>query len=225
MPKDAFPHRLELTFDAGRKCLDLVEKYQKVLGYDLPGWRKREDWPLQVRRPGSQQDGLSQAQGQMRPTILLADDDLSVRESLRKLLQTEQYEVVLAVDGKEAVDRFLADPNQFDLILTDLNMPLRNGWASIDRLLEVNPLLPVILLTGMPNQRELAEASQVSALVEKPIDVPALLHLIRELLAEISQGQRHRLPRKETLFHYVRAYDGFSEQQQTNPYSHWGLNE
>lgn len=225
MPKDAFPHRLEPTFDAGRKCLDRVEKNQNVLGSDLPGWRKLEDWSLQVRRAASQPDGLSQAQGQMRPTILLADDDLSVRESLRKLLQSEQYEVVLAVDGKEAVDRFLADPNQFDLILTDLNMPLRNGWASIDRLLEVNPLLPVILLTGMPNQRELAEASQVNALVEKPIDVPALLHLIRELLAEISQGQLHRLPRKETLFHYVRAYDGFSEHQQTYPYSHWGLNE
>ena len=39
-----FPTDLNLLFDAGRKCLDLVEKYQKVLGYDLPGWRKLEDW-------------------------------------------------------------------------------------------------------------------------------------------------------------------------------------
>ena len=39
-----FPTDLNLLFDAGRKCLDLVEKYEKVFGYDLPGWRKREDW-------------------------------------------------------------------------------------------------------------------------------------------------------------------------------------
>jgi IS5 family transposase len=39
-----FPTDLNLLFDAGRKCLDLVAKYQKVFGYDLPGWRKLEDW-------------------------------------------------------------------------------------------------------------------------------------------------------------------------------------
>ena len=39
-----FPTDLNLLFDAGRKCLDLVKKYQKVVGYDLPGWRKLEDW-------------------------------------------------------------------------------------------------------------------------------------------------------------------------------------
>lgn len=39
-----FPTDLNLLFDAGRKCLDLVEKYQKVCGYELPGWRKLQDW-------------------------------------------------------------------------------------------------------------------------------------------------------------------------------------
>ncbi len=39
-----FPTDLNLLFDAGRKCLDLVAKYQKAFGYDLPGWRKLEDW-------------------------------------------------------------------------------------------------------------------------------------------------------------------------------------
>jgi hypothetical protein len=39
-----FPTDLNLLFDAGRKCLDLVQKYQTAFGYDLPGWRKLEDW-------------------------------------------------------------------------------------------------------------------------------------------------------------------------------------
>jgi transposase, IS5 family len=39
-----FPTDLNLLFDAGRKCLDLIDKYDQLLGYDLPGWRKLEDW-------------------------------------------------------------------------------------------------------------------------------------------------------------------------------------
>jgi CheY-like chemotaxis protein len=160
----------------------------------------------------------------MRPKLLLVDDELSIRESLRKLLQAEQYEVVLAVDGKEAVDKFRGDPTHFDLVLTDLNMPVRNGWASIDRLLEVNPLLPIVLFTGMPNQRDLAESSRVSALVEKPIDVPAFLSLIRELLA----GQRSQLPELalgRQPFQYLHSNQNFGKERSGDPYSHWGLNE
>ena len=73
-------------------------------------------------------------------------------------------------------------------------MPLKNGWATMDRLLEVNPSLPVLIVTGQPNQDELAEAAGVSALVEKPIDVPALLQLIHKLLRETGRVSNSRAP-------------------------------
>lgn len=110
--------------------------------------------------------------------VLVADDDESVRASLRKLLRGEGYQVVSVANGAEAVKTFRLEQDQIDLLLVDLNMPMKNGWATVDRLLEVNPSLPVLIVTGPPNQYELAEAAGVSALVEKPIDVPALLQLM-----------------------------------------------
>ena len=89
--------------------------------------------------------------------VLVADDDESVRESLRKLLHGEGYQVILAVNGAEAVAAFRREQARIDLLLVDLNMPLKNGWATLDRLREVNPSLPVFILTGMSHQSELAE--------------------------------------------------------------------
>jgi len=162
--------------------------------------------------------------------VLVADDDESVRESLRKLLRGEGYQVVSVANGAEAVEAFRQDQDQIDLLLVDLNMPLKNGWATLDRLLEVNPSLPVLIVTGQPNQYEMAEAAGVSALVEKPIDVPALLQLIRKLLAgpveSGVQGNGHRgfLP-----FQLVRAAGHSSRYswlaQNVTPYIHEGLND
>lgn len=160
--------------------------------------------------------------------VLVADDDASVRESLRKVLHSEGYEVVSAVNGAEAVELFRREQDRIDLLLVDLNMPLKNGWATLDRLIEVNPSLPVLIVTGQPNQYELAEAAGVSALVEKPIDVPALLQLIKELLPEPVESHRQRAGHRSS-FHHLRAAGYVSRnlwtQQKVISHSHWGLNE
>ena len=44
-----FPTDLNLLFDAGRKCLDLIEKYRDQYGYELPGWRKLDDWRVRFK--------------------------------------------------------------------------------------------------------------------------------------------------------------------------------
>ncbi|MDE3066806.1 MAG: response regulator, partial [Verrucomicrobiota bacterium] len=119
-----------------------------------------------------------------RHKVLVADDDESVRESLRKLLHGEGYQVILAADGVEALETFRREKGRIDLLLVDLNMPLKNGWATVDRLLELDCSPPVLILTGLSHQSELAQAAGVSALVEKPVDVPALLELMRELLVK-----------------------------------------
>ena len=94
---------------------------------------------------------------------MVVDDDESVRDSLRKLLDGEGYQVVSVANGAEAVETFYREQNQIDLLLVDLNMPLKNGWAAVDRLLETNPGLPILIVTGQPNQYEMAEAAGVSA--------------------------------------------------------------
>jgi len=128
----------------------------------------------------------------MTKRILLVDDEHSIRESLSKILRAENYEVVPAENGQEAIEKHGAE--RIDLLLLDLNMPVTNGWITLDWLTTVNPLLPVIIITGRSNQRALAETAGADVLMEKPLDVPLLLQTVRELTDEpmASRAQRAR---------------------------------
>ena len=75
-----------------------------------------------------------------------------------KLLDSEGYQVISAADGTEALETFHREQNQIDLLLVDLNMPIKNGWVILNQMMEVNPSLPVFILTGLSHQIELAEA-------------------------------------------------------------------
>jgi DNA-binding response OmpR family regulator len=127
----------------------------------------------------------------MNRTVLIVDDDAPIRESLRKVLQAEGYEVVLAANGHEGLDQF--DPARVSLLLLDLNLPAKSGWDLFERFSFLNPLLPIIIITGRQNQHELAAAAGVGALMEKPLDVPLLLQTIRRLLAESAETRLKRL--------------------------------
>jgi two-component system, LuxR family, response regulator TtrR len=118
----------------------------------------------------------------MKKTVLIVDDDDAIRESLRKLLEAEGYQVRLAANGQEGLDKF--DPARVDLLLLDLNLPAKSGWDLFERFSFINPLLPIIIITGRDNQYKLAAAAGVGALMEKPLDVPVLLQTIAALLAE-----------------------------------------
>jgi len=165
----------------------------------------------------------------VKHSVLLADDDASIRESMCKLLLAEGYQVVLAANGEEAVGKFGSGQDPIDLVLLDLNMPRKNGWAALDRLIAVNPGLPVMVLTGLPNQYTLAKAAGVSALVEKPIDVPALLQLMQELLAGPAQVRRQSIGQWKFPFHHLRAAGRASgsewPERYASSYAHGGINE
>lgn len=123
--------------------------------------------------------------------VLVVDDDLSVRESMSRVLQDAGYEVVLAADGQEAVEQF--DSQKIDLLLLDLGLPIKNGWDIFEQITRENPLLPIIIITGQSEQYEAAVAAGVGALMEKPLDALQLLHTIRELLTEPKEVRLHRL--------------------------------
>src|SRR5437899_7569161 len=118
----------------------------------------------------------------MTKRILVVDDERSIRESLRKILRVENYEIVLAENGQEAIEKHGAE--RIDLLILDLNMPVKNGWATLETLAGINPLLPVVIITGRSKQRAPAETAGADALMEKPLDVPLLLQRIRELMDE-----------------------------------------
>src|SRR5438874_12413775 len=137
----------------------------------------------------------------MTKRILLVDDDRSIRESLSKILRAENYEVVLAENGQEAIEKHSTE--RIDLLILDLNMPVKNGWATLERLVGIDPLLPVVIITGRSNQRAPAETAGADALMEKPLDVPLLLQRIRELLTEPMENRARRARNRASRFRYM----------------------
>jgi two-component system, OmpR family, alkaline phosphatase synthesis response regulator PhoP len=123
--------------------------------------------------------------------VLVVDDDTSVRESMQKVLVDAGYEVIVAVDGDEALKRF--DVEAIDLLLLDLNLPICSGWDTFERVTTRNPLLPIIIITGQTDQYAMTLAAGAGALLQKPLDAEQLLETMRILLAEPKETRLLRL--------------------------------
>lgn len=132
--------------------------------------------------------------------ILLVDDDAIVRDSLNNVLTGEGYCVIPAENGQQALD--VANTLPVDLALLDLNMPVKNGWDTFERLTTDHPTIPIIIITARPNQLFTAVGVGVVALLEKPMDIPTLLRTMEELLTETATQRLARLVGKHRNFHY-----------------------
>ena len=109
--------------------------------------------------------------------LLVTEDDDAVRAFLEKAFELDGHEVVTARDGAEALDVLVAEAGGFDLLLTDIQMPVMDGIALALSAVRDWPDLPVLLMTGYANQRERAHG--LDALVEDVIMKPFSLAEIR----------------------------------------------
>jgi DNA-binding response OmpR family regulator len=85
----------------------------------------------------------------------------------------------------------------------DLGLPVKDGWGTLEWLAQINPLLPIIIITGRSNQRDWAEKAGADALMEKPLDVPHLLRMVRELTDEPIETRAQRASHRPSGFRYV----------------------
>lgn len=122
----------------------------------------------------------------MKRTILIVDDDASVRDSLKKLLSAEEYRALTARDSAEAIELFTSE--KIDLVVMDVNLGEDDGWETFARMAALNDSVPVVIVTAGFGQRDRAIAAGAEALIEKPMDVPLFLEVVAELLS----GSRHR---------------------------------
>ena len=116
-----------------------------------------------------------------RTTILIADDDGATREGLAEFLAQFGYEVTAARNGQEAMD-YLLEGLRPSVIILDLTMP-QVGGEDLSRYLHSDPelrQLPVVVVTGSP---ELIGRTVADAVLEKPVNLIALLTLIKRLTA------------------------------------------
>jgi CheY-like chemotaxis protein len=137
----------------------------------------------------------------VKKKILLVDDDAAIRQILVRLLQEEGYYVLTGANGVEALA--LVEATKFDLVLLDLNMPVKDGWATFEQLTTKNPLLPVILITARPNQLFPALAAGVGALLEKPLDFVKLFDTVRDLLEEPPEVRMARMTGRSSVFRFI----------------------
>ncbi len=126
--------------------------------------------------------------------ILIADDEEGVREFIGETLQGAGHEVVLAEDGKHALDELTA--SAFDLLVTDLKMPRMDGLTLLRQGKELQPDLEVILLTAHGSIDVAVEAMKLGAFdfLQKPIAAPSQLRLLvaraleRRALVSLKEG-------------------------------------
>lgn len=135
--------------------------------------------------------------------ILLVDDDPAIRHILLRLLTEEDFFVLTAADGVEALE--LANATKFDLVLLDLNMPIKDGWQTYEQLAAKDPALPVIMITARPNQFFSALSAGVGALLEKPLNFTKLFQTIRDLIEEPATKRLARNEGRTSAFHYVSS--------------------
>jgi DNA-binding response OmpR family regulator len=137
----------------------------------------------------------------MKKTLLIADDDLSVRKALGKVLKDAGYDVMEASDGAQTVEQFKT--GQVDLLLLDMGLPIRNGWEIFESITSQAPAFPIIVVTRKENQYDTALTAGVGALMEKPLDVAQLLKTIQELLAEPGEIRQHRLSGRNQKIRFI----------------------
>lgn len=133
----------------------------------------------------------------------MVDDDPSVRETVARVLAGEGFLVLTAANGEEAFQ--IAESNDIDLVLLDLNMPVRGGWDTFERLTAENPLLAVIIITAKPNQLFTALGAGAAALLEKPFDYAKLLETVRAALKEPPHVRLARMAGRDSGFRYLAA--------------------
>lgn len=143
-----------------------------------------------------------------RRKILLVDDDPAIRQILLHLLTGEGYLALTAANGAEALE--LVAGIKIDLVLLDLNMPVKDGWETFEQLSRENPLLPVILITARPNQMFPALAAGVGALLEKPLDFVKLFSTIENLLEEPEETRLARVAGRAATFSYIPPFPPIS---------------
>jgi two-component system response regulator MprA len=132
-----------------------------------------------------------------RGRILLVDDDRSVRSSLSRALQSENYDVWAAADGAEALRTL--EQGRVDLVLLDINLPVTSGWDVFEQITALSPFLPIIIITARPDQYDLAAAAGASAIMEKPLSLPVLMESIDRLVHESFQRRVRRILRNRPL--------------------------
>ncbi|MBU2547286.1 MAG: response regulator [Proteobacteria bacterium] len=116
--------------------------------------------------------------------VLLVDDEKTLLETAGDMLERLGYQATTADGASRALELFQAEPERFDILITDLTMPRMNGFDLARQVLEVRPGMPVILCTGFSERvtREAALEAGIRQYLNKPLSLGELGRAVRQAL-------------------------------------------
>ena len=118
-------------------------------------------------------------------TVLIVEDEETVRLTVENILVTLGFSVVLATDGEEGVAKFKEDPEKFRLVLLDLTMPRLDGVQVFDEVRRLSPGIRVVLMSGYGRQEATARfwGRGLDGFIAKPFDIHTLQDTLKAVLA------------------------------------------
>jgi len=134
---------------------------------------------------------IAGAPNQRKHSILVVDDEPMALELLHGVLTDAGYEVAVAQSGFESLDLFRRDTHAFDLILTDLSMPLMDGEETFERLRQMSPTVNVVLMAGFVDSGRLEKMMNngLSGFVGKPFAPVEILAVVTSVISAADQSK------------------------------------
>jgi len=115
--------------------------------------------------------------------ILVAEDEADLREILKVTLEQEGYGAILASDGDEAIKKI--EEKSFQMALIDMKMPGVNGKELVSKIKQINPQVPIVIVTGSPDfKEEMSLKKQTYEYIYKPFKLNELVKIIERALGQ-----------------------------------------
>jgi len=119
-------------------------------------------------------------------TALIVDDEETVRTVAARMIERLGFTVVLSADGREAMEKFRADPTRFTFVLLDLTMPHLDGEETFRQMRQLNPGIRVILTSGFNQQEAINRftGKGLAGFIQKPFELSNLTQVIRSVVGQ-----------------------------------------
>jgi CheY-like chemotaxis protein len=123
-------------------------------------------------------------------SILLVDDEEPIVRMVQMMLEKLGYRITVRTSGPDALYAFKANPNNFDLVISDRGMPNMTGEQLARKLIAIKPGIPIIICSGFSDEKDVqrGKAMGIKGFLMKPVAMGDLAEMARKVLDEVAGG-------------------------------------